>query len=161
MLPVDTKEFWKVRMEEARKNGRIHFSVYVSRESLWKEILEAHTKILKRETDVTSRVLDAGCGYGRMAGLFMPSRYVGVDLSPDLLAEARKSFPSHTFMEENLARLPFRDGQFDVAFCISIRQMIIGNLGAEAWEPIERELKRVANKVLLLEYEEPDTYSIL
>lgn len=156
-LPVNTTEFWKKRISDSQGFGDIHHSVYISRQSLWNEIEEEHKKILAPYKD--KKVLDAGCGYGRCAPWF--DNYVGVDLSPDLLEIAKRNHPWKIFLEEKLEKLPFGDKEFDMAFCISIKGMIVGNLGEEAWEKIEKELLRVADEVLILEYEDPGTFTIL
>ncbi len=62
----------------------------------------------------TASVLDAGCGTGRM------SRYLadrgctvhGVDLSPGMVAEARRAYPDLPFAVAPLNDLPFDDEQF-------------------------------------------------
>lgn len=160
-LPINTTEFWKERIEKSKDYGDIHHSVYISTDRLWKKIAEEHLKILTREVDPTWDVLDAGCGYGRSAAWFSPQRYTGVDFSPDFIKQAQERFKDHKFIQADLARLPFADSQFDIAFCISIKAMVIGNLGEEAWQKMEAELLRVADKVILLEYECSDLYTIL
>lgn len=154
-LPVNTTPFWKERIERAKHEGREHYSVYIARQALWDNICEQHEKILKRET-AGMRTLDAGCGYGR-ASEWVES-YTGIDFSPDFIAIAQQKYPDKFFVQGNLANLPFPDDAFDVAFCISIKNMIIGNLGIEHWQPMENELMRVAKKVLILEYENPELY---
>ncbi|MEA2992857.1 MAG: hypothetical protein QOD40_1777 [Alphaproteobacteria bacterium] len=42
-------------------------------------------------------VLEIGCGVGRIASLFRPDEYLGVDINPRALIQARASFPSHYF----------------------------------------------------------------
>ena len=62
-----------------------------------------------------ARVLDAGCGAGRM------SRYLadrgcaveGVDLSPGMVAMARRDHPDLCFVVGALSALPYADGRFD------------------------------------------------
>lgn len=157
-LPIDKTEFWEERIKDSAKHGDIHHSVYISRMELWKHIEEVHFAILKKEIDPNMRVLDGGCGYGRCAPLF--ERYVGIDFSPDFIRIAKEKNPGKTFMQMDLTDIQFDDKFFDVAFCISLRQMVVGNMGEEAWKPMMKELQRVANKVILLEYEEPDTYDI-
>lgn len=157
MKPVTTEEFWKQRIIDSKNYGDIHHSVYISTNSLWERIAKAHQEILKPYQD--KKVLDAGCGYGRASQWF--NDYTGVDLSPDLLAKAREFYPDKKFIQARLEKLPFKDKEFDMAFCISIKAMIIGNLGEAVWQPMEEEIKRVAKEVLILEYEEPEKFTIL
>lgn len=105
------------------------------------------------------RVLDAGCGYGRSSVYF--DDYVGVDFSPDFIAKAKSKYPGKTFIQGNLKELPFKDKEFDWAFCISIKKMIIDNLGEEEWSKMQKELSRVAKKVLILEYEDPEPFEVI
>lgn len=62
-----------------------------------------------------SRVLDAGCGTGRVA-VELARRgvdVVGVDLDPSMLAEARRKAPGLTWLQEDLALLDLEPA-FDV-----------------------------------------------
>jgi ubiquinone/menaquinone biosynthesis C-methylase UbiE len=62
-------------------------------------------------------VLDVGTGTGAIAVALVPAvgRVVGVDLVPELLAEARKrSPPEVVFLEADAARLPFAAASFDL-----------------------------------------------
>ena len=67
------------------------------------------------------RVLDAGCGVGwgsellRLAGA---ESVVGVDLSEEALADARRRAPECEFVPGDLQKLPFPDGGFDVVVCM-------------------------------------------
>lgn len=147
-------EFWKERIANARKE---HHSVYVTSESDWDYIGQVHKEILGNV--VSGRVLDAGCGYGRMCEWVKD--YTGVDFSPDFIEIAKKKYPSKVFIQADLKELPFKDNEFDWVVCISIKNMIIGNQGGEVWDVIEKELKRVSRRVLLLEYTQPFKYTIL
>lgn len=40
-------------------------------------------------------LLEVGCGVGRIAKLFKPEEYIGVDVNPNAVIQARKSSPSH------------------------------------------------------------------
>jgi ubiquinone/menaquinone biosynthesis C-methylase UbiE len=154
--PVNKLEFWKERIEYADK-VKEHFSVYITHENHWKHINDTHEKILKEHA--TGKVLDAGCGYGRWSELF--TDYVGVDFSPDFINKAKSKYPSKEFIVGNLKELPFKDKEFDTAFCVSIKKMIQDNLGNKEWDLMEKELKRVAKKVLILEYETPEPFEII
>jgi ubiquinone/menaquinone biosynthesis C-methylase UbiE len=160
-LPINTTEFWKDRLTKSKDYGDIHHSVYISSNKLWAHIEEVHFEILKREAGESTKILDAGCGYGRCASIFNPKCYVGVDFSPDFIDVAKREHKDHVFIREDLKKLPFKDKEFDMAFCISIEQMIVGNLGVDEWKSIEKELCRVAKKVLILEYENPEIFRTL
>lgn len=149
--PVDTIEFWADRIKTAKKE---HYSVYVAGDNLWEAIRLIHQEIMDDHISDTDKVLDAGCGYGRWSTHF--DNYVGVDFSPDFIEKAKKKYPEKTFVQADLKKLPFKDKEFDWAFCVSIKQMIVDNLGKEQWNLMEKELKRVANKVLILEYGDYD-----
>lgn len=154
--PVDKKEFWKERIEKA-KHSREHNSVYITSDGDWNYLNNVHKEILSRFNHL--KVLDAGCGYGRWSELFKD--YVGVDFSEDFIDLAKSKYPDKTFLVADLKSLPFADNEFDMAFCVSIKEMIKGNLGGEVWEQMEKELKRVARMVLLLEYTNPEQYEVL
>lgn len=156
MKPINNLKFWKDRIEGAKKSKE-HYSVYVTSDRHWNHINETHKEILLRECK--GKVLDAGCGYGRWSEVF--TDYVGVDFSPDFIAEAQRKYPNKTFVQADLKALPFADKEFDTAFCVSIKKMIIDNLGEAEWESMQRELKRVAKKVVVCEYEDPKPYEVI
>lgn len=45
----------------------------------------------------TGQVCEIGCGTGRIAGVFDPSRYLGLDINPVALEVAEKARPRHKF----------------------------------------------------------------
>lgn len=159
--PIDDPKFWADRIASAAKSGRDHHSVYVTRDEHWARINAAHRKILSGELRPGWHVLDAGCGYGRMAELLAPDAYRGVDFSPEFIDEAKRRYPRHDFLVADLKALPFSGGTFDAAFCVSIKQMVRANLGEETWDAMLAELRRVAKKVLILEYEDPEPYEVI
>lgn len=154
--PIDKLDFWKQRIDKAQKK---HYSVYISNDSLWNNINLSHEKIIKELIKPNEKVLDAGCGYGRSSIFF--DNYLGIDFSPDFIELAKKEHPDKEFIVGNLKELPFKDKEFDWAFCISIKKMVEDNLGKDEWLKMEKELKRVAKKVLILEYEDYEGYEIL
>lgn len=156
MKPVNKESFWKERIERS-KHGREHYSVYITTDEDWKYLNGVHEELLKKEC--TGKVLDAGCGYGRWSVLF--DDYVGVDFSQDFIDIAKEKYPNKKFIQSKLESLPFKDKEFDSAFCVSVKRMIIDNQGNEAWEQMEKELLRVSKKLVLLEYTEPEEYEVL
>jgi ubiquinone/menaquinone biosynthesis C-methylase UbiE len=70
------------------------------------------------------RALDAGTGTGALALALAPlvREVVGVDLVPELLAEARsraREFPNVEFVEGDITSLPFEPASFDLAGTVS------------------------------------------
>lgn len=158
MKPIDQEEFWEERLHTAERS-RIHYAVYLARTELWNEIERTHEEIIKGWIPSTAKVLDAGCGYGRLSVLF--PNYAGVDFTNAFIHKARELYPQKNFFRADLKNLPFGDQQFDWAVCVSIKAMVINNLGEDAWIPMLYEIKRVAKDVLILEYEVPYVYEIL
>ena len=65
-----------------------------------------------------ARVLDAGCGTGRVGGLLADAGHVvvGVDLDPRLIAEARANHPGSEWIVGDLAQLDLAGG-FHLVVC--------------------------------------------
>ncbi|MDT7538075.1 MAG: hypothetical protein QOI82_1660 [Actinomycetota bacterium] len=64
-----------------------------------------------------ARVLELGCGTGQLLTALRPSVGVGVDISPEMVSEARRQHPQHTFFAadmEDPSALAALGGPFDV-----------------------------------------------
>jgi len=152
--------YWRDRLETSRT---LHHAIFKCPTDEWKRIATKHKQILANlfEGNPDDSVLDVGCGWGRLLEL-MPSRwegeYVGIDISPDFLGLAEQLHPTRNFLEgEFLGALKYRPTNgYDWAVMISIRPMMLRNLPCSHWEQVETELKRVASKLLYLEYDEND-----
>jgi len=161
--PVGDPDFWKGRIEEAFRACDLRYSVFRSPESEWRKVVEHHKHIINDliplETEGNpTRVLDAGCGYGRASEWIPESvQYTGVDLSPDFIHFAGELYPDRTFQVGDLTSLPFENNTFDWSFCVSVMIMVVQNLGWSKWEAIQNELLRVSKNVLCLEYGTTDT----
>ena len=66
-------------------------------------------------------LLDVGCGTGFLIDLLVkqrPARYVGLDLSTEMLRMARqKQIAGAEFVNGTADKLPFADGSFDIVTC--------------------------------------------
>ena len=65
-----------------------------------------------------ARILDAGCGAGRVGGLLAAAGHdvTGVDLDPELIAAAEQDYPGPRWRVGDLAELDLPD-RFDVIVC--------------------------------------------
>ncbi|GAB7038382.1 MULTISPECIES: class I SAM-dependent methyltransferase [Catenuloplanes] len=65
-----------------------------------------------------ARILDAGCGTGRVGGLLAAAGHTvtGVDLDPELIEDARATYPQTRWLVGDLAELSLPD-RFDVIVC--------------------------------------------
>ncbi|QQG52338.1 MAG: class I SAM-dependent methyltransferase [Candidatus Falkowbacteria bacterium] len=94
---------------------------------LWPEMLEFASNIKNG-----AKVLDAGCGNGRLLEAFRDKTidYLGIDNSAALLNLAKANYPNYNFQELDLSAANFSDvnflaGQkFDFIFCIAVLQHI-------------------------------------
>lgn len=151
--PIFSESFWSRRLRDAKEP---HHAVYVCQRAHWDAIATKHAEILARHVRPTDAILDAACGWGRMLDL-MPADwrgpYLGVDLSPDFIDRAREEHPRRSFIIADLRDLSMiEDGLYQWAIMISLRGMVIREAGAAEWGKIESELRRVARRLLVLEY---------
>lgn len=68
------------------------------------------------------RVLDAGCGegYGTSMLAERAAEAVGVELVPEVVAHARRTYPHVEFVEAELGALPFEDASFDAVVSFQV-----------------------------------------
>jgi SAM-dependent methyltransferase len=154
--PVGEKFYWKERIINAERLGEMYLSVFQTTKRNWSIICKLHRKICK--IFVKGKVLDVGCGYGRCSEWFKD--YTGIDFSPDFIEKAKQLYPDKKFEVKDAKETGYGDKEFDWAICVSMKGMIVREQGIEEWQKIEKELKRIALNVLLLEYNSPNEYTI-
>ncbi len=78
------------------------------------ENAEIKRRLVKHDA-TRGRVLDVGCGTGFLLEIedIWAERYLGVDLSQEMLEVARKKFPQHTFERQDMGSLGYPSGSFD------------------------------------------------
>ncbi len=159
MSKIFDPSFWKERWE-ANKTTEPHRAVYHCSVDQFNAIAKTHSKLLSELLNPNDKILDAGCGYGRLLTLLPENwvgEYVGIDLSPDFVEEAKTRFPANQFILGDFSRLEvIPPKHFDWAILISIRQMIIGQAGEDTWRDCVRPIARVSKKILYLEYSVDD-----
>ncbi|MEK9207451.1 MAG: class I SAM-dependent methyltransferase [Patescibacteria group bacterium] len=145
-MNTQSLEFWRERIKE---HGSIEGGMAIN--FFWNVIDPIHEEYISKYIKLSDRVLDAGCAYGRSAGYFSDKKYVGVDLVPEFINEARRRYPNKYFVIADLAELPFDDGEFDWALLISIKRVVQAD-SEDKWQKVLKELKRVSRHILFLEY---------
>lgn len=156
--------FWTKRIQDA-PDDQLHWSIFKCPRDRWERIEAKHRTILVNRIKPNESILDVGCGYGRLLSLMLKSwkgGYTGVDLCPDFLQMARIDYPKRLFVECNILDIESKFGlfEFDWAVMISIRPMVKRNLGDETWAKMEVGIRKVAKRLLFLEYDENDQGSV-
>jgi len=79
-------------------------------------------KILSHYSNKGDKVLDLGCGNGRLSEIFFGKSidYTGVDFSKDLINIAKKKYPKEKFLLSNALLLPFTGNKFNVVYALSV-----------------------------------------
>ncbi len=88
------------------------------------------------------KVLDIGCGNGRLLGLLkgIEVEYIGIDNSEKLIETAREKHPQEKFLVASALKLPFPENSFGKIFLIAV----LHNIPSEEFRlKILEEIKRV------------------
>lgn len=122
-----------------------------SRSRDWSEF--EHIVSLCKKTD---SVLDIGCAHGRLVPTLIkhgidPSKYTGIDLSENLIQEARGRFPQVQFYVGNACDLPYKKETFDVTISSAVLHHIPSQkLRIKAVEEMLRVTKKDGTAILLV-----------
>ena len=151
---VNDPYYWKDRIDQVKRHGLPeHHAIFRCPTDRWLQIEEKHREILRTHISSDMSVLDVGCGWGRLLTL-MPDdwrgEYLGIDISPDFIKDARTRHPSRRFLVHDLVRQGAVGGGMDIAILISIRPMICRNLGHDYWKAFERAVRASVDQILYL-----------
>ncbi len=78
---------------------------------------------LRESLTPDARILDYGCGYGRVTALFCEEGYrnvVGVDAAAGMIEKARRLHPQLSFQQITPPDVPFPDGFFDAVVLFAV-----------------------------------------
>lgn len=157
-------DYWHQRLKTVvRKEKPLHYTVYEIVPELWQPICDRHKELLAEHVQPGTRVLDVGCGYGRLLDLMPPKwerQYLGADICPAFIAAAKRRYPDREFVVADIrldqfATFPTGD-MFDLAVLVSVRGMILREKGPIEWANIANNLLRSAKQLLCLEYDADD-----
>jgi len=83
------------------------------------EDLAGEARLIDAMVPRGARILDAGCGTGRVGGQLAAAGHqvIGVDLDPELIVEARTAHPGTTWLAGDLAELDLVPTDFDAIVC--------------------------------------------
>ena len=102
--------------------------------------------LVESQPDV--QLLDVGCGFGSLAEYVTPANYCGIDVTPVLVAEARKRYSKHQFLEGALGDL--NGTRADVALLIGIMSTVPQPFG------LIEEAQQVAHEAVWVDFNTTD-----
>ncbi|MFC1842884.1 class I SAM-dependent methyltransferase [Candidatus Dependentiae bacterium] len=122
-----------------------------------KERTVAYINFLKKFILQDHKILDVGCGYGRITIPLAKIGYLieGIDISPNLLEEAKKQARREdikiAFKIGDMCNLPYKDESFDVVICMwsSFSYMLTKQDQIEAINQMYRVLTK--NGILIID----------
>ena len=114
-------------------------STRTTRNFIWKDL-----EPLLNYTKPGDKVLDAGCGNGRLYGALKGKNidYSGIDSSEQLVKIAKEKYSEASFQIADILKIPFPDNYFDKVYCIAALHHIPSDgLRLKSMEELKRVLK--------------------
>jgi len=113
------------------------------------DVYKSEKHFLQKILGPGTSILDVGCaagGFYNVLRSYQPNiSYTGVDISGEMIAEARKLHPDLHFEVGGGDDLPFQDNSFDMVMCLGTLHMVLN------WREIIEERWRVAKGYLLFD----------
>ena len=112
------KNYAKYLLDKTRRDYNLIAEEFSrSRDKLWEEL-----RFLDGYVGDSERVLDLGCGNGRLYELFRKKNvdYYGIDISERLVELAKRRYPQAKFWAADALNLPFFDNFFDKVISIAV-----------------------------------------
>jgi SAM-dependent methyltransferase len=75
---------------------------------------------IRARVPANARVLDAGCGTGRMLSELSEYERTGLDVNPRVLELARRQYPDVKWVEGSVSALPFPDMGFEAVISLDV-----------------------------------------
>lgn len=114
----------KKKAEELLKKGRADYNLIAGHFSQTRKYLWEDFKYFGDYVKEGDRVLDAGCGNGRLSEIFQKIKvdYIGLDSSSALIRLAKRLYPAEKFVRGEITSLPFAENSFAAVFCLAVFQ---------------------------------------
>lgn len=116
------KSLWTRKVEQNPEHSQWYIDRFAAMAAAGQD-LHGEARMIDAMVPRGARILDAGCGPGRVGGELASRGHtvVGVDVDPVLIAEAARVFPGSTWLTQDLAELDLASaavgGGFDVIVC--------------------------------------------
>lgn len=134
------KEYAQKLLEQTKQDYNLISQRFSStRQFFWKDL-----KSFLDYTHNGDKVLDAGCGNGRLYDALKTKKieYHGTDPSEKLIEIAKEKFPGIDFKVADILKMPFPDNYFDKVYSIAVLHHIPSSeLRLKAMEELKRILK--------------------
>lgn len=91
--------------------------------SITRPYLSPDLLALKKYVKRGDKILDLGCGNGRLTQLFegLDVQYTGLDVSKEMIGIAKQKYPKYDFViQNNPLGIDYPDNTFDIIFCLSV-----------------------------------------
>lgn len=97
------KSKWEDLIENKPEHTQWFINKFETKAALGEDILR-EARFMNAIVPPKSRILDAGCGFGRHSKYLVAQEHqvVGIDVDPGLIAYAKKTIPGGTFINANL-----------------------------------------------------------
>lgn len=134
------KDYAKYLLEKTRQDYNLIAEDFSrTRQFFWGDL-----KFLSQYAEKGDRILDLGCGNGRLVELFKDKdvEYIGVDSSEKLIEAAKNHYPEAKFQAADALNLPFPENFFDKVFSVAVLHHIPSKeFRIQFLEEIKRVLK--------------------
>lgn len=106
-------------------------------------------KLIKKYKNGAKRVLDLGSGNGYLCEFFNPSSYVGVEIGPGLVREAKEKYPKYHFQTGDITNLNLKK-KFDLVLVIGVIHHLSNQDFGKALKTISKHLS-LKGRALIVE----------
>ncbi|WKZ36500.1 MAG: class I SAM-dependent methyltransferase [Anaerolineales bacterium] len=132
---------------------------YRSHRNTKDDLYESEKFFLPAVLQEVNSVLDVGCaagGFSRIMKSFNPKlRYVGVDITPELIETARQDYPDSEFYVNDGVNFPFSAGSFDLVHCTGVLHV------NSHYQEMLKAMWEQTNRYLLCDFRLTHTASVL